>query len=306
MIGIVTNPNANGRARDRGLAARLRDIAGADGRVFETRTLAEAGEAVAACAGLGVDTIGICGGDGTGLAVLSEVTARFPAGGLPRVLPLPGGRVNTVAADLGVQGTPEQILGRFVRRLRRGETVPGVERDLLGVGARRGFLFGAGMAGRFFEAYYGGPGPGVAWAGVLAARIFLSSLVSGSFGRMVFAPVEAEIVADGERLPHDRFSLILAGAIASAGLGFRPTYRAGTVPGRIHLVATGLTPAQLAWNTPRVRRGEPLVGAPHFDLLAREARIRFACPQPHVVDGDLFRAAEVLLRAGPRVTILRP
>jgi diacylglycerol kinase family enzyme len=306
MIGIITNPNAAGRSRDRRLAARLRAIVGADGRVFETRTLDAMSEAVAACRDLGVETIGVCGGDGTGLAVLSEVVARFPAARLPRILLLPGGRVNTVAADLGVAGTPEQLLGRFVRGRRSGAVVPGVERDLLGVGPRRGFLFGAGMAGRFFEAYYGGPGPGVVWAGVLAARIFLSSLVSGSFGRRVFAPVEAEIVADGEPVPHDRFSLILAGAIASAGLGFRPTYRAGTVPGTFHLFATGMTPARLAWNTPRVRRGERLQGSPHFDLLVREASIRFAAPQPYVVDGDLFRDTEVLLQAGPRVTILRP
>ena len=306
MIGLITNPNTHGPSRDRGLALRLRALAGADGRVFETRTMGELGEAVAVCLGLGVDAVGICGGDGTGLAVLSEAVARFPAGRLPPVLLLPGGRVNTVAADFGVVGTPEEVLGRYLRRARRGQTVPWIQRDLLGVGPHRGFLFGAGMAGKFFEAYYGGPVPGVAWASVLAVRIFLSSLVSGPFGRRVFAPVAAEIVADNEPLPHDRFSLILCGAIASAGLGFRPTYRAGTVPGTFHLFATGLTPAQLAWNTPRVRRGERLHGSPHFDLLVREARIRFAVPQPFVIDGDLFHATELLLGAGPRVTILRP
>jgi diacylglycerol kinase family enzyme len=79
VIGLITNPTTHGRSRERGLARRLRALAGADARVFERRTLGELAEAVAACVGLGVDAVGVCGGDGTGLAVLSELVGSSPA-----------------------------------------------------------------------------------------------------------------------------------------------------------------------------------------------------------------------------------
>jgi diacylglycerol kinase (ATP) len=306
MIGVITNPNARGRTRDLGLVARMRRVVGSDGRVYETHGLAELAEVVRELRDLGVDTIATCGGDGTNLAVLSAVAACFPAERLPRYLMLRGGTMNTAAAELGVPGHPEQILERFVRGRRCGATVATRVRDLLGVGARYGFLFGAGMAGRFFETYYGGPVIGLTWASVLAARIAGSSLVGGSFARWVFEAVEAEIVVDGERLALDRVRLVVAGAVANAGLGFRPTYRAGTVPGRFHLMATGLSPARLALSIPRVVAGLPLRGQPHSDRLAAEVRIRFAQPQTYTLDGDLFRDTEVVLRSGPRVTFLLP
>ena len=90
--------------------------------------------------------------------------------------------------------------------------------------------------------------------------------------------------------------LIVAGTIANAGLGFKPTYRGNAVPGRLHLVATGLGPAELARNAVRCLLGRRLKGRPHYDLLAAEVRIRFARPQTYTFDGDLFREHRRRLR----------
>jgi diacylglycerol kinase family enzyme len=306
MIGIVTNPNALGLVRDRHLASRLRAIVGDAGAVRETHTPADLTAAVRRFAAEGADVIGTCGGDGTNLSVLSEAVRRFPRDRLPRFLILRGGTVNTAANELGIDGHPEEILERFVELYTHRLPVPGKERDLLGVGGLHGFLFGAGMAGRFFEAYYGGPVTGVPWASVLATRIIASAFLNGHFARWIFNPVEAEIVADGHQLPLERFTLIVAGTILNAGLGFKPTYRGDAEPGRLHLIATGLSPARLASNAVRCLRGKKLKGHPHFDVLARAVRIRFARPQTYTFDGDLFRASEVTLRTGPRITFLTP
>ncbi|HEY3355335.1 MAG TPA: diacylglycerol kinase family protein [Polyangia bacterium] len=306
MIGIVTNPNALGLVRDRHLAARLRVIARDVGIVRETHTPADLRAAVQEFRRLGIGILATCGGDGTNLSVLSEAVRVFPPGALPRVLILRGGTVNTVASELGLSGHPEEILARCVALHRRDQLMPATQRNLLRVGEQHGFLFGAGMAGRFFEAYYGGPITGVAWASVLAARIIGSAFLNGTFAQWIFHPVEAEITADGHRLPIDRFTLIVAATIASAGLGFKPTYLGNAAPGRLHLIASGLSPAELAANAPRCLLGRRLKGRPHCDLLAEEVRIRFARPETYTFDGDLFRAREVVLRAGPRVTFLTP
>jgi diacylglycerol kinase family enzyme len=306
MIGVVVNPHAGGRAGDRRLAARLRDLVGGDGAVVETHALDEVPAAVADLATRGVDTVATCGGDGTNLSVLTAMGGSFPAGAWPRILMLRGGTVNTSAANLGITGRPLEILARYLRRRRAGRPLPTLTRELLTVDEHHGFLWGAGMAGRFFEAYDGGPVTGLPWAGLLGLRIFASALVGGDFARWIFAPLAAEVEVDGQVLPHDRFSLILAGAVPNDGLGFRATYRAGTVPGRFHLVATGLSAGRLAWNTPRMLAGRPVRGTPHFDRLAREVRVRFAAPQCQVLDGDRRRGAEVRLRSGPAVTFVVP
>ena len=303
MIGIVTNPKARGLRRDRHLTRRLREIVGPWGQVREAPSRAGLGEVIREYRDLGVDVLGTCGGDGTNLAVLSEAVRAFRPGELPTFLFLRGGTVNTAANELGIRGHPEEILGRLMRRYRRRLPLPTVQRGLLGVQSRHGFLFGAGMAGRFFEAYYGGPVGGVAWASVLAARIIGSAFIGGGFARWIFDPLEAEIVADGVRLPHGRFSLIIAGTIANAGLGFKPTYRAPEHADRFQLIASGLTPARLAANTARCLRGTKLEGEPHFDLVCQEARIGFARPQTYTFDGDLFRDGQVTIVAGPRISV---
>jgi hypothetical protein len=54
-----------------------------------------------------------------------------------------------------------------------------------------------------------------------------------------------------------------------------------------------------------VLSGRPLSGQPHVDRLASAARIRFATPQSYTLDGDLFRASDIELSIGPRISIAR-
>jgi len=232
--------------------------------------------------------------------------AHHPADGLPQFAILRGGTVNTVANNLGVRGHPEEILARLVSRYRNRGSVPRVGVDLLEVNGRYGFLFGAAMPGRFFEAYYGGPATGVAWAGALAARAAASGLLRGSFARWMFEPLEIAIAVDGEAIAARAFTLVVAATVQNVGIGVRITYRAGTQPGRFHLIASSLPPSRLIGQAARVFTGRPLRGTPHTDTLAARASLRFAAPQTYTLDGDLFRADRVALACGPRIDILTP
>ncbi len=55
----------------------------------------------------GVDLIAICGGDGTGQIVLTTLHDRHLAAGkpTPAIVLLRGGTMNTVARNLGIEGT---------------------------------------------------------------------------------------------------------------------------------------------------------------------------------------------------------
>ena len=308
MIGIVTNPNALGAVRDRKLALRLADIVGADGVVHETKTPDDLRRAIQSLCDAGCDIVATCGGDGTNLSAVTEMVrvwgaARRP---LPRWCILRGGTLNTVATNLGVKGHPEEVLGRLVTLVRAHAGIPSVTQDLLGVNDMHGFLFAGAMGGRFLEAYYGGPTTGPAWGAVLAGRTVASAVTGGPFARWLFEPLEARIVVDGASLDANRFTLLVASTVTNVGIGFRPTYRAGEVPGRFHLVASSLSALRLASQATRVRGGRRLRGTPHTDVVAGRVEIEFAEPQTWTLDGDLFRSTRLVLTGGQQVHVLTP
>ncbi len=308
MIGIVTNPNALGAVRDRKLALRLADIVEKDGVVHETKTPDELRRAISGLCDAGCDIVATCGGDGTNLSALSEIVRAWGAAGrpLPRWCILRGGTLNTVATNLGIKGHPEEILGRLVTLVRQRAGIPSRLQDLLGVNDMHGFLFAGAMGGRFLEAYYGGPTTGPAWGAVLAGRTVASAITGGPFARWLFDPLEARLVVDGVPLSQTHFTLLVAATVRDVGIGFRPTYRAGEVPGRFHLVASSLSALRLASQATRVRGGRALRGTPHTDVVAERVEIDFATPQTWTLDGDLFRTTRLVLTGGERIHVLTP
>jgi len=306
MIGVITNPNARGVVADPMLPRRLAQIGGRSTQVVETRNPRELHDALVRFADVGADVVAACGGDGTNLAVLTELIQIHGSESLPRLAVLGGGTVNTVAANIGVHGKPEDILTRLVACRNRGMAEPVVERPTLCVNGSCGFLFGAAMGARFFEVYYGGPFTGLGWATLLAARITASSLLGTAFARRLFEPVPARITVDGKRLPQERWTLLVAATVENVGLQIRITCRAVERQGHFHLVASGLPAFELARQFHRTFLSRSLSGEPHFDLLAREAVIEFERPEPYIMDGDLFRAARLVLRQGPNVKLCVP
>jgi hypothetical protein len=316
MIGIIVNPNAHGLVRDTGLPDRLRAILGDQGEVISTRSPDELKDALAGFRRAGLSVLGTCGGDGTNLYAFTELCRAYAGAPLPAVAILRGGTVNTIANCLGVRGTPEAILGRLMDAGRRSpdptrafdrQTCPFVERNLLQVNGLQGFLYGSGLAGRFFEAYYAGSLVGLPMAALLIGRTFASAMMGGPLARRLFEPMTAELVVDGRSLGTGRFTLLLASTLVrDVAFGIKVLHAAGTVEGTMHLLASEMPPRRMAAQFHRPFFARPLQGEGHHDLVAREVEIRLPRPQPYLVDGDLFRAGHVKLAAGPRLRILCP
>jgi diacylglycerol kinase family enzyme len=306
-LGVIVNPNAFGVRRRRGITAELRALVGDRGEVVETLGETDLAEAANRFARNGVNVVATCGGDGTNLTTLTALVRAYGADRLPRFALLRGGTVNTVAQNLGVRGDPTAVLGAVLRRLDSGAAV--VRRqDLLVVNGMVGFLFAAGMGARFLEAYYGGLGPGLAWAGLLAARTVVSSLVVGPFARRLFAPVNLVLELDGERAPQSMSApkFVIASTVPDVGIGMRVAWRAGSEPGRFHVVASGLSTVEMAMQLGRVRNGQPLDGTPHLDEMAAHARLAFHREETFTLDGELFRARTVEISCGPALEVLVP
>jgi len=304
-IGVITNPHARAVSADPLLPSRLAQIGGERTLVVQTRDQDEVGEAVQAFAERGVDVIAACGGDGTNLALLTEMVRVYGSTPPPLAI-LRGGTVNTVAENLGIRGSPEEILTRLLACRGRGMEEPTEARSVLCVNDRFGFFFGAGFAARFYEEYNASELRGVARASLMAARVTLSALAGTPYARRLFEPVAAQITCDGETLPHDRWTLLCASTLMNVGLHIRITYRALEHPDRFHLIASGLPAGQLARQLPRTFMARPLSGPGHFDRVLSEARIEFDEPQAYTLDGDLFRARVLTLRRGPRIQLSIP
>jgi diacylglycerol kinase family enzyme len=236
---------------------------------------------------------------------------------LPPVALAPGGTVCTVARNMGMRGSARAWAERVVRAACAGErerrlaehATLRVRDDAGGDGERVGFIFGAGLVARFFDEYYGGGPQGVLPAAGIAARVFAGSLVGSALAKRVLSPVECEVTVDGETQAARAWSLVLASVVRDVGLHVRATYRAeeAAAVGRFHVVASGLSPRGLATQFGRVLTGRAMRGGPHVDALAKELRVRFhADDSSYVLDGDVMRAREVRVEAGPPVRVIVP
>lgn len=310
-VDLVVNRNAHKLGDDSPLRARLIAAAERGGaRVHETRSLEELDRVARDVAARGTDAVVLAGGDGSHMGGVSALARAFD-GRPPRVAFAPGGTVSTVARNLvGASGSAawgEKLVGAVCQGTARARDVPSLHvRDDAG-GDRVGFIFGAGLVAHFFDVYDAAPRQGVAPAAGLASRIFLGSLFGAPLARRVLAPVACGLEVDGDEQPSRAWSLVLASVVRDVGLGVRATYRAGESFDRFHVVASTLSPRGLATQVPRVLSGRPMRSAGHaaVDAMARTLRVRFdGGDASYVLDGDVLRARDVRVDAGPVVRVL--
>jgi diacylglycerol kinase (ATP) len=310
-VDVVLNCNAR-RLGDGGplRAALVREARHLGARVHETRSLPELERVASTIAARGSRAVVLAGGDGSHMGGLSALARAFSGDDLPPVALAPGGTVCTVARNFGLRGDDVTWSERLVRAVcgghARTERRPTLRvRDDEG-GDRVGFIFGAGLVARFFEAYYAAPRQGLAAAGALAARLAAGALVGSPLARSVLATTTCTLSVDRQKGAEEDWSLVLASVVRDVGLHILATYRAGERADRFHVVASGLSPAGLARQVPQVLAGRAMRGEPRLDALARSLDVSFAVRGAYVLDGDLLHARVARVEAGPVISLLLP
>jgi hypothetical protein len=216
-----------------------------------------------------------------------------------------------VARNWGITGDPDAVLARF---LRAPERLRAVARPTLRVRATRGeaqeervgFIFGTGLVAKFFDVYYADGARGYAGAARIVARIFAESFYDGPFARRVLDPMPCTIEVEGRRLEPEAWSLVCASVVRDLGIHMLVTYRAAEDPARPHLVASPLRSRALGPRAPLVLAGKRIGGEGHFDDLVRDFVLRFPAEGAYVLDGDVLRADDVRVSAGPVLQIVTP
>lgn len=295
---VVANRRAGTVARQPRLLRELERAAGPLGELV-TPTADGLVRVLGQARACDVDTIAICGGDGTHMQVASALRIAYRGATWPRILLLSGGRTNTSARNLGCGGRPVDVLRRVL-----AEPAPRtLLRPLLKVNDHVGFLFGTHMVARTIDAYDAGPS-GLWGCTLLAARIVASAAAKGRFARSLFASEAVSLELDGKSLGRVPFRVILAGVVREAAPGLRCLYRAGEDES-FQIIGTPQQPWQLLRHLPRITAGLP-VPSLGLDRVARRAAITFEGEGRYTLDGDLFSAHRVELGTTPPVEFLVP
>jgi diacylglycerol kinase family enzyme len=310
-IGVVLNPRSRKNLRDPHAVTRLARTLGDMGVVREVRSRDELYRTAEDFKSLGIDVLGISGGDGTNHVTITGFIDVYGGSALPQLAFLRGGTMNTVANSVGVRkGRPEGLLGRLIRAHAERATRPlaNVERYVMRIGDDYGFLFGTGAVYGFLAEYYrsGEPSP------LVAAKTLLrgvgSTVVHGEMIRRLAQPFRGSVeLDDGTKWPERDYFSIAGGTIDQIGLGFRPFRRYGERDRAFHLLGIYSSPLQFVQDLPRIWKAEPMRPNRTFEATPTRAIVRSARGKVrYMVDGDLHEASgsELVVSVGPRVRIV--
>lgn len=309
-IHVVVNPESRRLKRRPMTTSRLREMLGAQGRVHQASTRSSLRSALGEVLSDESPVLAVCGGDGTGHVVLSELCKLASPGELPTIAWLRGGTMNTVANALGVpRHSPERLLARLIESERDlgAPAIPKAERHTLRVGDRIGFLFGTGAIDGFLSEYYatGRPSPPV--AALTLGRGALSAAVGGEVAERIGRRVTAEArFSDGTSWPRDRYFAIGAGTVDQIGLGFRPFFRARQGVPKMHVIGIRTDAPGFVMELHRIWRGQPMRATEGRDRLAESVELDFdAEDSAFMIDGDLHRESSPFrLELGPEISML--
>ncbi|CAN5411695.1 hypothetical protein BH09MYX1_BH09MYX1_17120 [soil metagenome] len=258
----------------------------------------------------GADVVAFAGGDGAYMAGVTALRNAFGEDAMPEIALAPGGTVSTTARNWGLEGPLEIYAQRLLE-----DTLAGLSRSTLRPtlrivddtgGDRLGFIWGAGLVARFFDAYYAQPHAGYVGAARIVTKIFLGSPFGGKLARRVLTPVPCTITVDGVKQAAPGYSLMTASVVKNLGLHMQVLYRAAEDPKLVHFVASPLGAPLLGPQMPLVLAGKRLRGKNHVDALAKEVVIAFPEPDSYVLDGDVYGCRTVTVMPGPQISVLSP
>lgn len=307
-IGVVLNPRSRQNRRDPAAASRLARTLGDRGVVRTARTREDLARIAEDFRKLKIDVLGISGGDGTNHITLTGFLEVYSDEPLPQIAFLRGGTMNTVANAVGVpRGKPDGLLAALIARYNERGKAPlrVVERNTMRIDDHYGFIFGTGAIHGYMAEYYRHPEPNP----VHAATVLYEASKNVMLGRKT--PVaerwEGSVeLSGGVRLPMRDYLCIAAGTVDQIGLGFRPFYRSGHVPGRFHLLGIHTTALGFVKKLPDIWQARSMGEEHTYDHLAEHAILEARSGVVrYVLDGDLHEHKGPLeMRVGPRVQIV--
>jgi hypothetical protein len=276
-------------------------ILGAQGQLEITNSIADLGRVAREFKDQGISTLAINGGDGTICRTLTAFINEYGSTPLPQVALLRGGTINMLAANLGIKGSPEQVLYRLVEWHASGEPFPTRRLRSLQVEGTYGFLFGNGVAASFLKEYYkrkSGPLGAFLWCiGVWGSRFFGGAL----FDRVV-QDRHMTLVADGGPPISHTTCAVFCATVPKLPLGYPLFASLKGHPDQFQCVSFTFAARDAVWQLPVTllkRQDGSTKGK--MSLRCRELVIEGDAPFDYTLDGELYvsRSRRLYIGTGP-------
>lgn len=304
-IGVVLNPNAKQYKNDPEKARKMSFIVGDKASCKATEDLPDLRRVADEFKSRDIDILAISGGDGTNHCTLTTFLQVYGEKPLPKIAFLRGGTLNTVAATMGIYGSPENILSNLLVKYHEDIPFQTHEALLMKINNEYGFIFGLGVIYKFMESYYNGGVPSPPQAAWTLIRAISSAIINGPFARAMFERVDAQVTVNGKDWPLANFSALYSGSINQLGLNFRTFYLVDKIPDIFHAIGFSLPPRNIIKYVPKMFFGVPSGCPDLIEEAATEMIIRLKSPLPYTIDGDMKKPLDTFhVSCGPKITVL--
>jgi diacylglycerol kinase (ATP) len=304
-IGIITNPFSKLNKKSPARGRLLGYIVGQFGNLEITNSVDDIGRVAELFKTQDIDILAINGGDGTISRTLTAFIRTYGDAPLPKILILRGGTINMLADNLGIFGSPEEILVRMLEcqsglRPRVIQTYA-----TLSVGGQYGFLFGNGFVARYLAEFYKNK-TGPAGSIFLILKIYFNWLFSKSRYQQIVHDEFYRMSVDGHASMDETMSLaIMASTVERMPLGFKFFPAARNNLAKFQMFSLQMTSGSLPWRLPlSCLRNRPGTFLGKVTRLASSVILATTSGrQLYTLDGELFEAPEgrLAIEVGPVV-----
>ncbi len=306
-IGVILNPHSKQHKKNPAMLRRMSFVVGDKASCKATEDLSDLRRVAEEFKTRDIDILAISGGDGTNHRTLTSFIQVYGEKPLPKIAFLRGGTLNTIAASLGIFGSPDTLLSDLV--IRYHEDLPFTHRrvTLMKINDSYGFIFGIGLVHNFMAAYYEGGKASPLKAGITLAHAVGSALINGTFAQTLFRRFDARVSINGTPWPYRQYASIYTGSVASIGFRSKPFYLVDQEPPCFHAVGISLPPRQILAYVPAMFLGTSSHCPNLLESAAKEMTIELDAPIPHQIDGDMREpTAHYTVTQGPILDVLIP
>lgn len=218
-IGIISNPHSKLNRKNPQRHEYLTYIAGEEGHVAVTQTLEDLAKVASDFKEHGIKILAINGGDGTISQTLTAFIKAYDGAPLPKIAILRGGTINVLAENLGIKGSPEQVLYRLIERHSINNLTVTRKISTICIEGQHGFLFGNGTTAGFLELFYKNK-TGPLGSILLGVKIILSKIFGTKLYKKTVKAIETSAEVDDRTVEkHPAIATFIA-SIPRMPLGF--------------------------------------------------------------------------------------
>lgn len=313
-IGLIFNPFADINKKQTAAQLRsIKDIVNEHAFISITNNTDEIPIALKEFYKEGIKILGISGGDGTIDHVLSSYINLFGSENLPVIVPLKGGTMNMLAAEVGL--TDNQIISchKLIKYLNHQGKLPTIELGLIKVIDKRfnhpnyTFTWLDGLLYKFIKWYYKeGGGVGVALKLILKSGIM--SLTN--LNHDLFKEVESKVYLDDKKLPFESHLFIAISTVKRLVFGFR-NFTEEAIAGEKFSFFYLKFPffRKMLYQLPRVLYSGLKSDVSGNFLNSSGTIVRIEGNRGYVLDGEVYESQEpidITLEIGPKLKIFSP